>query len=147
MTTKIELENALKDAMRSGDELRKRTLRLALSAIRMAEIDHRKPVEDAELMAILQKEVKSRHESIADAQRANRSDLIASYEDEIGVLEDYLPQPMAQAELDELVRQVITEVGATSARQMGQVMKLLLPRVQGRASGDQVSQAVKQQLV
>jgi uncharacterized protein YqeY len=146
MTTKTLLENALKDAMRAGDDLRKRTLRMAISAIRMAEIDKGGALDENAILAILQKEVKSRQESIADAQRANRPDLEAASQDEIEILEGFLPKQLSLEELERLARQAIAEVGATSPREMGQVMKILIPRLQGRATGDQASQAVRKLL-
>jgi uncharacterized protein YqeY len=146
MTTKTLLENALKDAMRAGDDLRKRTLRMAISAIRMAEIDKGGALDENAILAILQKEVKSRQESIADAQRANRPDLEAASQDEIEILEGFLPKQLSLEELESLARQAIAEVGATSPREMGQVMKILIPRLQGRATGDQASQAVRKLL-
>ncbi len=146
MDTKAKLENSLKDAMRARDDLQKRTLRMALSAIRLAEIEKGKPLDEQAVLSILQKEIKSRRESIADAQRANRPDLEAESEAEIGVLETFLPQPLSQEELDALAQQAIAETGATSAREMGQVMKALMPHIQGRATGDQVSQTVKRLL-
>jgi len=146
MLTKAQLESALKDALRAGDDLRKNTLRLALSAIRLAEVEKGASLDESALLAVLQKEVKSRRESIADAQRANRLDLVSAAEAEIVVLETYLPHPLSPAELEILARQVIQEVGATSLREMGQVMKVLIPKLQGRATGDQASQAVRKLL-
>jgi uncharacterized protein YqeY len=143
MSTKEKLENDLKAAIKSNDDLRKRTLRMALSSIRLSEIDQGKPLEEAQVQAVLQKEVKSRNESIADARRAGRPDLEQAAQDEIGVLEGYLPKQLSPEELDELARQAIAEVGATSPKEMGQVMKVLMPRLQGRATGNQASQAVK----
>jgi hypothetical protein len=146
MITKAQLENALKDAMRSGDVLRKNTLRMVLSAIRLAEVDKSGPLDELALLAILQKELKSRRESIEDARRANRPELALEAEAEMAVIEAYLPKAMAPEELEELARLVIQEMGATSIREMGLVMKALLPRLQGRASGDQASQAVRKLL-
>jgi hypothetical protein len=146
MDTKTQLENAVKDAMRASDELRKRTLRMALAAIRQQEIDKGVPVDEAAVQTILQKEIKSRHESIADAQKAHRPDLEAEAEAEIGVLEGFLPSQLTPEELDALAQQAVAESGATSLKEMGQVMKILLPRLQGRASGDQASQAVRRLL-
>ena len=143
MTTKNELETFLKEAMRSGDDVRKRTLRMALSAIKLAEIDKGQALDETGIAAILQKEVKSRREAIADAQRANRPDLIAATEAEIAVVEALLPKAMPVEELEKLAKQVITELGATSPKDMGKVMKTLLPRLQGRAAGDQVSSVVR----
>jgi uncharacterized protein YqeY len=144
MNTKTRLEDALKDAMRAHDEQRKRTLRMALSAIRQVEIDKGQTLDDNGVLGILQKEIKSRNESIADAERAARSDLIAANQAEIAILEEFLPQPLSQAELEALVKQAIAESGATSPKEMGQVMKLLMPRLAGRASGDQANQIVRQ---
>lgn len=146
MDIKIQLENSLKDALRSGDEVRKRTLRMALSAIRLQEIEKGKALDDSAVMAVLQKEVKSRHESIEDARRANRPDLVDASQAEIEVLQSFLPRPFTPEELEDLTRQVIAEVGATSLREMGQVMKNLTPLLQGRATGDQASQVVRKLL-
>ena len=146
VNTKTQLESALKDAMRANDDVRKRTLRMALSAIRLAEVEKGGALDESATLAILQKEIKSRHEAIADAQRANRPDLEADANAEIKVLEEYLPQPFTPEELEALARQVIVEVGATGPREMGQVMKALVPRLQGRATGDQASQAVRKLL-
>ncbi len=146
MITKAQLESALKDAMRSGDEVRKSTIRMVLSAVRLSEVEKGGPLDEAGLLAVLQKEVKSRRESIADAQKANRADLVSASEAEIVVLETFLPKSMPPEELESLARQAVAEVGATSVREMGQVMKVLIPRLQGRATGDQASQAVRKLL-
>jgi len=146
MNTKEKLETALKDAMRSGDELRKRTIRMALSSIRFMEIEKGQTADEAQIQAVLQKEVKSRQESIADAQRANRPDLVAASLDEIAVLELFMPQQLSPDELEEIARQAIADTGATALKEMGQVMKALMPRLQGKASGEQASQAVKRLL-
>ena len=146
MTTKNELEINLKDALRSGDDVRKRTLRMVLSAVKLAEIDKGQALDEAGIAAILQKEVKSRREAIADAQRANRPDMIAATEAEIAVVEGFLPKAMPVEELEKLAKQVIAELGATSPKDMGQVMKTLLSRLQGRAAGDQVSTVVRKLL-
>lgn len=146
MNIKDQLQSDLKDAMRSGDTLRKNTLRMAISAIKFVEIEKQSPVDDAAAIAVLQKEVKSRREAIADAQRANRLDLVQAAEQEIHLLEGYLPKAFDQLELDALARQAIQEVGAASLKEMGQVMKVLMPRLQGRATGEQASQAVRRLL-
>jgi uncharacterized protein YqeY len=146
MDTKKQIESDFKDALRAEDELRKRTLRMALSSIKLAEIDKGRPLEEGEVLIILQKEIKSRHESITDAGRADRKDLIAENEAEIDVLKGYLPQTLTQDEITELAQETIAEVGATSPQEMGKVMKVLMPRVQGRADGSTVSQTVRQLL-
>jgi uncharacterized protein len=146
METKLRLESDLKDALRAGDNLRKNTLRLALSAIRLAEIDRGSKLDESAVIAILQKEIKARNESIEDAQRAGRPELEETARSEIKILQVYLPQAMDPEELENQAKQAIAEVGATSQREMGQVMKVLLPRVAGRATGDQVSQVVRKLL-
>lgn len=146
MDLKTQLQEALKEAMRSKDEVRKNTLRMVISAIRLAEIDKGAALDDQGVVAILHKEIKSRREAIADADKAGRPDLIQAGEAEIAILEGFLPKGFAPEELDALARQAVTEAGATSIREMGAVMKLLMPRLQGRATGDQASQAVRKLL-
>jgi uncharacterized protein YqeY len=146
MDTRSALEAALKDALRAGDELRKRTIRQALAAIKQAEVDRQITLDEAAVLAILQKEIKTRRESIDEAQRAGRPDLISDLEAEIGVLADFLPQAMSVDELRPLVEAAVAETGASSPADMGKVMKAVMPRVAGRATGDQVSQMVRQVL-
>jgi uncharacterized protein len=143
METKAKLENDLKDAMRSGDDTRKRTIRMVLAAIKQTEIDKQIVLDETGVIGILQKEVKTRRESLEEAQKAGRNDLTEALEAEIRVLNGYLPQAMDSAELAALAETVITEVGASSPTDMGKVMKALLPRVAGRAANDQVSQVVR----
>lgn len=143
MDTKAKLENDLKDAMRSGDDIRKRTIRMVLAAIKQTEIDKQIVLDETGVIGILQKEVKTRRESLEEAQKAGRNDLTEALEAEIKVLNGYLPQAMDSAELAALAEAVITEVGASSPTDMGKVMKALLPRVAGRAANDQVSQVVR----
>lgn len=143
MDTKVKLENDLKDAMRSGDDTRKRTIRMVLAAIKQTEIDKQNTLDETGVIGILQKEVKTRRESLDEAQKANRADLASSTEAEITVLNGYLPQAMDPAELTALAESVIAEVGAAAPADMGKVMKALLPRVAGRAANDQVSQVVR----
>lgn len=146
MSIKQQLENDIKEAMRAKDELRKRALRSALSSIRLAEVEKGGELDDAAVMAVLQKEIKSRHETIADAERAGRADMLAEAQAEIGVLESYLPKPFSPEELEQLARRAIQEVGATSPKEMGQVMKVLMPQLQGRATGNEASQVVRRLL-
>ena len=146
MDLKTTLQADLKDAMRHGEETRKTTLRMALSAIKMAEIDRRTQLDEAAMLAVIQKEIKSRRESIDDAQRANRPELISQAEEEIKILQGYLPAALSPEELEILAKAAISEVGATTIREMGQVMKVLMPRILGRATGDQASQTVRRLL-
>ncbi len=146
MNTKQRIQQALTEAMRNRDELRKRVLRLALLAIKMAEVEKGGELDEGALLAVLQKEVKERRETIEGARQAGREDLIAQAEAEIAVLQEFLPKPFTPEELETLVREVIAEVGATSPKDMGRVMKALMPRLQGRATGGEASQVVRRLL-
>ena len=146
MDIKAQLENDIKDAIRSKDELRKRTLGMALSAIKLAEIDKGGLLDEQGLISVMHKEIKARKESIADAEQAGRSGLIAESQAEISILEGYLPKPFSAEELENLAREAIAEAGATSPQQMGQVMKILMPRLEGRATGNEASQLVRRLL-
>ncbi len=143
MPVKQQLETALHEAMRSGNDLHKRTIRMALAAIKLTEVEQRGALDDAVVITLLQKEIKSRREAIQDAEKAQRPDLIAASQQEIGVLETFLPQAMPEEELKALIQAAIQEVGASAPGDMGKVMKAILPRVQGRAANDQVSKLVK----
>ena len=146
MDTKSRLQQALKEALRAKDMLRKETLRTALAEIKMAEVEKQRPLTEAEVLAVLHKQVKMRRETLEAARQAGRDDLVARIEAVIAVLEAFLPQPLSAAELEALAREVIAEVGAQGPRDMGKVMKALMPRVQGRATGQQVSQVVRRLL-
>jgi uncharacterized protein len=146
MTTIKDLEKMLHDAIRSGDQMRKDTLRLVLTSAKLAEVEKGTPLDSDALMVVLHKEAKARRESIADAQRAERMDLITPLEDELEYLETFLPQPLSETELKSLVEIAIEESGAQSPKEMGLVMKLLVPRIQGRADGRTVSDLVRTSL-
>jgi len=143
MTTKLQIEAALKDALRAKDEVRKRTIRLVLSAIKLSEVENGAAMDEAGINSVLLKEIKSRRDTIVDAERANRHDLVTEALEEIAILESYLPQMLSSAELESMVRATIIEVGADSPRAIGQVMKILIPKIQGRADGSQVNQIVR----
>lgn len=147
MKIKEQLQDSLKDAIRSGDNVRKSTLRMALTAIRLAEVDKGGELDDNAVLAVLQKEVKAYQEAAEDARRADRPDLIAAAQEEAEVLNAYLPQQFTEQELEELAKEVIEEVGATNLREIGQVMKALMPRLEGRATGQQANQVVRKLLV
>ena len=146
MDTKEKLEFALKEALKAGDDVRKRTVRMVLAAVRQVEIDKQVKLDEATVLSIIQKEIKTRKESVEEARGANRPDIVAATEAEIVVLQAYLPAAMSADELNALVGAAVLEAGAKLPSDMGKVMKLLLPRVAGRAAGDQVSAAVRQAL-
>ena len=146
MDTKTQLNNAMKDALRARDKVAKRTLTMVRAAIQQAEKDRREELDEAAVLAILQKELKSRQESIAEAKKAGRDDLIADTEAEIVILKIYLPEAMSAEDLESLAAEVIAEVGASVQADMGKVMKVLIPRVAGRAPGGDISSVVQELL-
>ena len=146
MDIKTQLNDAMKEAMKAHDEIRLRTVRMALAAVKQVEIDKRITLDDAAVIPLLQKEIKNRREAVEEAKKANRTDLIADNEAEIKVLEVFLPKAMSADELRLLVQSSIAETGAATQTDMGKVMKVLMPKVAGRAAGDQVSAMVKELL-
>lgn len=146
MDIKTQLNEAMKQAMRANDDVARRTTRMALAAIKQAEVDKRTTLDDTAVIALLQKEIKNRREAIEEAKKANRADLVSDNEAEIKVLEAFLPKAMSTDELRSLAQQAIAETGASSQTDMGKVMKALMPKVAGRAAGDQVSAVVKELL-
>ena len=146
MTIKTQLNDSMKDAMKSGDEVRKRTIRMALAAIKQVEVDKRVELDDMAVMSLLQKEIKNRRESLEEAKKANRSDLVEANEAEIKVLEVFLPKAMPAEELRQLVQAAIAETGASTPADMGKVMKVAMAKVAGRAPNDMVSATVRELL-
>ncbi len=146
MDTKTQLNNDMKKAMRAKDQVAKRTLMMVRAAIQLAEKERREELDETAVLAILQKEVKSRQETIAEAKKAGRDDLIADTSAEIVVLKKYLPEEMSAENLRTLAEEVIAEVEASTIRDMGKVMKVIIPRVAGRASGGDISNAVRELL-
>ena len=146
MDIKTQLNDSLKHAMKSGDMTRKDTLRMALAAIKQVEVDKRIVLDDAAVMALLQKEIKNRREALEEAKKANRPDLASANEAEIVILETFLPAAMPAEELRAIVQAAIAETGAAAPSDMGKVMKAVLPRVAGRAPNDAVSAMVREYL-
>lgn len=146
MSIKSQLNDSVKDAMRSGDEVRKRTVRMVLAAVKQAEVDKRTELDDMAVMNLIQKEIKNRRESLEEAKKANRTDLMEANEAEIKVLEIFLPKAMPAEELRAMVQAAINETGASSPVDMGKVMKMVVPKVAGRAPNDIVSATVRELL-
>ncbi|HNK63660.1 MAG TPA: GatB/YqeY domain-containing protein [Anaerolineales bacterium] len=146
MDTKAKLNESVKEAMKSGDEVRKRTVRMVLAAVKQVEVDKRISLDDTAVVALVQKEVKNRREALEEAKKANRADLAADNEAEIKILEEFLPKAMDPEELRALVQTAIAETGAAAPSDMGKVMKVVMPRVAGRAPNDMISAAVKELL-
>ena len=146
MTIKTQLTDSMKDAMKSGDKVRKNTVSMVLAAIKQAEVDKRIELDDTAVLNVIQKEVKNRREALEEAKKANRADLIEANEAEIKVLEAFLPKAMPADELRALVQAAITETGAASPADMGKVMKVVMAKVAGRAPNDMVSATVRELL-
>jgi uncharacterized protein YqeY len=140
------IQTDIATAMRGGDTLRRDVLRMASSAAHYAEKRNGRPLTDDEFLAVLTREVKTRRESVEAFRGGGREDLATKEEREIEILSAYLPQPLAETEIAELVRQGIEATGAASARDMGKVMGWLSPRTRGRADGKHVSELVAQAL-
>lgn len=143
MGLKEELESDLKQALRNKDEPRKTTLRLALAAIKNAEIAKRGQLDENELTAVVSQQAKQRRESVAQFAAGGRQDLVAQEEEELKILMDYLPPQLSEEKIRSQALEVIEQVEATSLAQMGDVMRVLMPQLKGKADGQVVSAIVK----
>lgn len=141
-----QIKEAMKDAMRAKDKARLSTIRLILSAIKQVEVDTRAELDDTAILAILDKMVKQRRESIKQYEDAGRQELADVEYAEIEVLQEFLPQPLTDDEIAELIEQAISSTGAESIKDMGKVMGILKPQLQGRADMGQVSGKIKSRL-
>jgi uncharacterized protein len=146
MLTKETIENRLKEAMRSKDEVGKRTFRMIISAVKLAEVEKRGALDEPGLLAVLQKEVKTRQESIAEAEKANRPDLAKDTLAELDLIKTFLPAALTSQELEAIIRGAMQEAGASAPGDMGKVMKLVTPKTQGRADNREVSLLVRKLL-
>ncbi|HTP50104.1 MAG TPA: GatB/YqeY domain-containing protein [Anaeromyxobacteraceae bacterium] len=146
MALREKLDEDLKAAMRERDQVKLSTVRMLKSAIKYREIELMKTLDDAGIQAVIASEIKRRRDSVEQYKAGNRQDLADKEEAEMRILQAYLPQQLSQAELEAKVNEVIGRVGAKGPKDMGAVMKALLPEVQGRADGKTVSDLVKQRL-
>jgi uncharacterized protein YqeY len=147
MSLKSRIQDDVKNAMRAHERERLAVLRLVTAAIKQKEVDERIELDDAQVLAVLDKMVKQRRESLEQYRAAGRDDLADREAFELDLIQTYLPEPLGEDELAELIRNSIDETGASSIRDMGAVMNALRARVQGRADMKAVSQAVKNQLM
>lgn len=143
---KALLADALKEAMKNKDNATRDVIRLLQSAIKQVEIDSQKDLSPDEVMDVLQKEAKKRRESIADYEKGGRQELADAEKFELSVIEKFLPKQLTADEVREIVKAVIAETGATSAKDLNKVMPVVMVRVKGVADGKLVSQIVKQSL-
>lgn len=143
MSLKQQLQDDLKEAMRGGDAARRDVLRLMMAAIKQAEVDSQKALDDAGVQDVLTKQAKQRRESITDYENAGRADLAAGEQAELAIIEVYLPQMMSEAEVRAVAAELIAELGVTDAKGMGQVMGRLMAQLKGKADGRVVNQVVR----
>ncbi len=140
------IQEDMKTAMKGGDKRKLGVIRLLMAAIKQREVDERIELDDEQTLAILDKMVKQRRDSIAQYEQAKRSDLVEQEQYEIEVLQEYLPEALSQEEISALIAEAITTTGAESMRDMGKVMGELKPKLQGRADIGAVSALVKENL-
>ena len=145
MSIQDRLAEEMKTAMRARDSLRLGTIRMARTALKNAEIEARQELDDAAVIKVLSTLGKQRREA-AEAYRATRPELADKEEQELAVLQEFLPAQLSEAELEEMITRAIAESGASSMRDMGSVMKLVTPKTTGRADGKLVSEIVRKQL-
>jgi uncharacterized protein YqeY len=146
MTLIARLEDELTAAMKERDTARRDALRLILSSLRSAEKELQRPLHEDEELQVLQRERKRRMESIEAFEAAGREEQAAKEEAELDVLEEFMPEPLSEDELERIVDDAIAEVGATSMRDLGRVMADVMPQIAGRADGSAVSQLVREKL-
>jgi uncharacterized protein YqeY len=141
-----KIEDDLREAMRSRDDARRDALRLILASLRSAEKELQRPLHDDEELQVLQRERKRRAEAAEAFREGGREEQAAAEERELAVLEEFMPEPLSEDEVEEIVDDAIAEVGATSMRDLGRVMADVMPQIAGRADGSVVSQIVREKL-
>ncbi len=146
MSLKEQLANDLKDAIRQRDESRKIAIRMSITAIKNAEIERGAALSEADVLTIVSREAKQRRESIAEFEKADRSDLVEKERAELEVLQSYLPAQVSRDEIAKAAREVIAEVGAGGPRDKGKVMPVLIGRLAGRAEGREINEVVTELL-
>jgi len=146
MTLKVRITEDMKVAMRAKDSARLSTIRMLLAAMKQREVDDRIELTDADVVAIIEKMIKQRRDSIAQFRAGKREDLAAAEEAEVGVLQAYMPAPLSEAEIDALIAEAIAATGASGMAGMGKVMAMLKPKLAGRADMGAVSGRIKARL-
>ncbi len=144
--SKEAIQADIKAAMKGGDARRVSTLRLLLSSIRYREIELGKPLDAAEMTGVVSSSIKKRRESIEGYEKGNRQDLVQAEKEEMAILQEFLPPPYSEAELAALVEEAVRETGASGPKDMGTVMKNVMPKVAGRADGGLINRLVKAKL-
>lgn len=146
MSLKDRLSDEMKEAMRSQDKIRLSTIRMLLSAVKNKEIDLREKLTDAEVIETIISQVKQRKDSIEQFSKADRHDLVEKEEAELKILQEFLPRQLTSEEIESVINQAVTESGASGLKDLGKVMKLLMPKVTGKADGKLISDKVRERL-
>lgn len=146
MSLKEKLQEDLKSSMRNKDTVRKSVVTLIRASIKQYEVDNRVELGDDKIIDIISKQLKQRNDALEEFAKANREDLVKETESEIEVLKEYLPQQLSEEELNEIVKSTISEVGATSMKDMGKIMAAIKPKTKGRADGKLINKLVKANL-
>src|SRR5690606_10931448 len=144
MSLSARLNEDMKEAMRTKDKFRLSVIRMLRAAVKNAEIERKKQLDDREIEDILSRELKQRKDALAEFEKAGRQDLVDQTNAEIAVISGYLPEPLSEAQIAELVEQAIRETGASGRADMGKVMAVLMPKVKGRADGKTVNRIVQE---
>ncbi len=146
MSLREQINDDLKAAMRSGETVRRDTIRLLTAALKQREVDERKTLTDADVLAVIEKMIKQRRDSISQFEQGGRQDLADKEKQELTLLQAYMPQAMGEDELAAVIAAAVAETGASSPADMGKLMAVLKPKLAGRADMGKVSAAVKAQL-
>jgi uncharacterized protein len=146
MSLKHQLEQDLLDSMRAKNEIGRNTLRMVISSVKMYEIEKSSEIDDASVLGIIQKEIKTRRDSLVEFEKGKRNDLIETTNKEIVILEKYLPKQLSDIEIEQLVKKIVIETGASTPADIGKVMKGVLPLLAGKAPSDRVSIIVRKVL-
>ena len=146
MSLRDQINNDVKEAMRAGDTRRRDALRLLTAALKQKEVDERKALGDPEVLAVIDRMIKQRRDSISQFEQGGRADLAEAEAFEISILQGYMPQPLSEAEIDAAISAVLADTGAKAPSDMGKVMAALKAKLAGRADMAKVSAQVKQKL-
>lgn len=146
MSLKHQLEQDLLDSMRSKNEIGRNTLRMVISSVKMFEIERSAEIDDSSVLGIIQKEIKTRRDSLVEFEKGKRNDLVETTKKEVAILETYLPMQLSDIEIEHLVKKIVEETSASTPSDIGKVMKGVLPLLAGKASSDRVSIIVRKVL-
>ena len=143
MTLKDKLMDDLKQSMKNKEQIRKSVVILIRSAIKQKEVDERVEVSEEDVLAIISKQMKQRKDALEEFKKAQREDLILQTEQEIDILTQYLPKQLTDDELESIIRDIINQIGATTMKDMGKIMGIATPKVQGKADGKRINEIAK----